>query len=324
MLSASFAVSLLATLLLAPILTRELRHAGILGRDLHKPDQPGIPEMGGLAILVGFTSGVLFALASISFLHLLVSASTVLLLAALSTILLTGLIGILDDLLNMRQGAKAALPLLAALPLMAVRAGQTSMTFPFAGRLNSWIFYPLILLPIGVTVAANAVNMLAGFNGLEVGLGIVAMGSLTVIAVLLKETTALVLLLSGLGALLGLLRYNWYPAKVFIGDVGTLSIGAILAVSCVVGNFEAAGVILLIPYAVDFLFKAAHGFPTTGWRGELSEDGKLRCPKHGPVSLCQFIMKATGGIHERTLVLFLMGVEAMFGAIAILLYVLPR
>jgi UDP-N-acetylglucosamine--dolichyl-phosphate N-acetylglucosaminephosphotransferase len=136
----------------------------------------------------------------------------------------------------------------------------------------------------------------------------------------LKETTALVLLLSGLGALLGILRYNWYPAKMFVGDVGTLSIGAILAASCVVGNFETAGVILLIPYAIDFLLKARHGFPESF--GEL-RDGKLHCPAGGPVGLGQLIMKVAGGIHERTLVLVLMGVEAVFGAIAIILYVVP-
>jgi UDP-N-acetylglucosamine--dolichyl-phosphate N-acetylglucosaminephosphotransferase len=276
--------------------------------------------MGGLAIVVGFSGGILVSSAAISFFHVFPEVEIAILLAGLSTILLTGLIGILDDLLGMHQGVKAALPVLAALPLMAVRAGQTSMTVPLLGRLDFWIFYPLVLLPAGVTVAANAVNMVAGFNGLEAGLGIVAMGSLAVIATLLKETTALVLLLSGLGALLGILRYNWYPAKMFVGDVGTLSIGAILAASCVVGNFETAGVILLIPYAIDFLLKARHGFPESF--GEL-RDGKLHCPAGGPVGLGQLIMKVAGGIHERTLVLVLMGVEAVFGAIAIILYVVP-
>jgi UDP-N-acetylglucosamine--dolichyl-phosphate N-acetylglucosaminephosphotransferase len=110
-------------------------------------------------------------------------------------------------------------------------------------------------------VAANAVNMLAGFNGMETGMGLVAMGALAVIAAYLHETTALILLLSGAGALLGVLFFNWYPAKILVGDVGTLSIGALIATAVIVGNFETAGVIVIIPYAVDFLFKAAHGFP---------------------------------------------------------------
>ena len=171
-------------------------------------------------------------------------------------------------------------------------------------------------------VAANAVNMLAGFNGMEAGMGLIAMGSLAVIAAAVQETTALIILLAGAGALLGVLFFNWYPAKIMVGDVGTLSIGALIATAVIVGNFETAGVIVIIPYAVDFLFKAVHRFPTTEWWGTLGKDGKLRCPSTGPVSLCQFVMKVTGGIRERSLTLVLMGVEAVFGIVAILLYVM--
>ena len=192
------------------------------------------------------------------------------------------------------------------------------MVIPLLGVIDLWIFYPLVVIPIGVTVAANAVNMLAGFNGLEVGLGIVAMGSLAIVAACLGEVTSLILLLSGLGALLGCLYFNWYPAKIFVGDVGTLTIGAIIAAAVIVGNFEIAGIIVIIPYAVDFLFKAANRFPKSF--GELRDDGKLHCPANGPVGLGQFIMKVAGGIHERTLVLVLMGIEAMFGVLAVALY----
>lgn len=88
-----------------------------------------------------------------------------------------------------------------------------------------------------------------------------------------------------------------------MGDVGTLSIGAIIATAVIVGNFETAGAIVIIPYGIDLLFKAANGFPKSF--GELKGD-KLCCPAGGPVGLGQWIMKLTGGIHERTLVLILM------------------
>jgi len=78
-------------------------------------------------------------------------------------------------------------------------------------------------------------------------------------------------------------------------------------------------VIVIIPYAIDFLFKAAHGFPKSF--GELRSDGKLHCPGRSAVGLGQFIMKITGGIKERNLTLTLMGAEAVFGGLAILLYV---
>jgi len=334
MIVAPFFVSLLVSFFCVPILITRLKRAGIFGSDIHKPDQPKAPEMGGLAIVVGFGSGILLAVAMVSFFHVSPSVNLVVLLAVLSTVLLAGLIGIVDDLLGgcsksnpvttppegMRQWVKALLPVFAALPLMAVRAGHTFIRIPFVGTLNFWIFYPLVLVPVGVTVVVNAVNMLAGFNGLEVGLGIVAIGSLSIIAAILHETTALILLLSGLGALLGIIYFNWYPARILVGDVGTLSIGAIIATAVIVGNFETAGVIVIIPYAIDFLFKAVHRFPTRF--GELREDGKLHCPAEGPVGLGQFIMKVAGGIHERTLVIVLMGVEAIFGLVAIAVYLM--
>jgi len=322
MILAVFVASLLTTVIGAILLIPRLHRAGITGKDMHKAGKPAIAEMGGLAIVAGTGVGISVALAMMSFFHVLQDASVVLLLAALAVILLTALIGIFDDLLGMRQLVKAFLPAVAALPLVAVRAGHTWLTIPCIGRFDFWIFYPLFLVPAGVMVAANAVNMLAGFNGIEVGMGIVAMGSLAVIAATIHETTALIILLTGAGALLGMLFFNWYPAKIMVGDVGTLSIGALIATAVIVGNFETAGMIVIIPYAIDFLFKAVHGFPTTEWWGTLGKDGKLRCPHPRPISLCQFIMKITGGIREQTLTMVLMGTEVVFGGVAILLYVM--
>jgi len=143
---------------------------------------------------------------------------------------------------------------------------------------------------------------------------------LAIIAYLLGETTALIILFAAMGVLLATLYYNWYPAKILVGDVGTMSIGAIIASAAIIGNFEMAGIILIIPYVVEFLIKARHHFPSEGWWG-IYRSGKLYCPDSGPVGLCQWIMKINGGISERNLVLVLMGVEVVFGALAILIYV---
>jgi len=84
------------------------------------------------------------------------------------------------------------------------------------------------------------------------------------------------------------------------------------------GNFEIAGAILLIPYIIDFLIKAKNHFPYSFGQ---YKDGKLYCPEGGPVGLGQLIMKMCGGISERNLVLMLMGIETIFGVVAILLYI---
>jgi len=69
---------------------------------------------------------------------------------------------------------------------------------------------------------------------------------------------------------------------------------------------------------IDFIIKAKNRFP---YSFGVFRDGKLYCPDSGPVGLGQLIMKVCGGISERNLVLVLMGIEAVCGVVAILLYV---
>ena len=314
-----FLISFVVSFGIFPVMIPALKRAGITGRDMHKPDQPEIAEMGGLAIVVGFCAGIVVAIALNNFTNLFYSINLQPVLAVLSTVLITVLIGILDDLISVRQWLKAIAPLFSALPLMAVRVGYSTIFIPFVGQVDLGILYSLILVPIGITVAANGVNMLAGFNGLEVGMGMVSMAALAIIAFRLGETTALTILLAALGALIATFRYNWYPAKIFIGDVGTLSMGAIMASAVIIGNFEAAGVIVMIPYAIDFFIKARNRFPSQDWWG-IHREGKLYCPEQGVMGLGQLIMKLAGGIRERNLTLILVGVEAACGVAAVLMF----
>ena len=310
-------ISFIISFILFPVMIFRLKKAGIVGKNMNSEIQEEVAEMGGLVMVAGFGAGIFTVIAVKTFFNIFPSVDLISILVALSTILIVVLIGIFDDLVSMPQQIKAFMPLFAALPLIVIKEGSTFMRIPFWGNVNFGLLYTLVIIPLEVTIAANAVNMLAGFNGLEVGMGIMAVGSLAIIAYLLGKITVLVILLATLGALLATLYYNWYPAKILVGDVGTLSIGAIIAAVVIMGNFEIAGVILLIPYIVDFLIKAKNHFP---YSFGVYRDGKLYCPEDGPVGLGQLIMKVCGGISERNLVLMLMGIEAVCGVVAILIY----
>lgn len=314
-----FLISFFVTTLMFPWVIPRLKKAGIVGKDLHKPGQPEVAEMGGLVIVAGFSAGAIVAIAIETFFNQVISLNLVASFAILSTVLMISIIGIMDDLIFLPKSIKAITPLFASFPLVAIKAGHTVMNIPFIGTVDFGILYPLVLIPVGITGAANAVNMLAGFNGLEIGMGIIGIGVLSVIAYLTGAATSFIILLAFLGALIAALRYNWYPARILIGDVGTLSIGAIIASTVILGNFELAGVILIIPYFIDFAFKLAHGFPSKGWGG-IYREGKLYCPSSGPVGLCQLIMKLSRGISERALTFTLMGIEAVFALITLLFY----
>jgi len=315
-----FLVSFMVSFVGFPIIIPRLKKAGIVGKNMNSEKQEDVAEMGGLMIAAGFGAGVIFAISLRTFFDVFLSVSLISILAVLSTVLIVVIIGVFDDLISIQQWIKAIMPVFAALPLMAIKEGYSMMRIPFVGMIDFGIFYPLALVPLGITGAANAVNMLAGFNGLEVGMGVVAIGSLAIIAYIIGQTGALIILVAAFGALLATLYYNWYPAKILVGDVGTLSIGAVIASAVIIGNYETAGAIIIIPYLIDFLIKAKNHFPCKNWWG-IYKDGKLYCPDSGPVGFCQLIMKVCGGISERNLVLVLMGIEAVFGVVAILLYV---
>jgi UDP-N-acetylglucosamine--dolichyl-phosphate N-acetylglucosaminephosphotransferase len=310
-------VPLLVSLTLTLFLIPRLRKVGMVGHDVNKPERPEVAEMGGLAIIAGVSSGMLLAIFLQTFMGL--EFNLIFVMAALITIHSIALIGLSDDLIDIPQAVKALLPLFAAIPLVVVKAvGSTSIMLPFLGMVDLGLIYILVLIPIGIAVSSNLTNMLAGFNGMEAGMGMVMFGALSILALRLGKSEMLIISLSMLGALLGFYWFNRYPSKAFPGDVGNLAIGGTLAAAVIIGNLESAGAILVVPYVIDFFIKALNRFPSRGWNGTY-RDGRLYSPKH-PISFAQTVMKAAGGISERNLVAVFIGMEAVFAAIVLVLF----
>jgi UDP-N-acetylglucosamine--dolichyl-phosphate N-acetylglucosaminephosphotransferase len=310
--------SYLITYVLLYFLIPRLKRAGMIGKDINKPDRPEVAEMGGIGIVAGLTAGVLLAVFMNTFMGFQFNLLYVL--AALITIHSVAFIGMVDDLIDIPQKIKALLPIFAAVPLIAISAaGSTALTLPFIGQIQFGLLYLFILVPIGVAVASNLTNMLAGFNGMEAGMGIVVFVAASILAIMHGNMEMLVLFVPMLGALLAFFPFNKYPAKVFPGDVGNLSIGAVLASGVIIGNFETAGALLLLPYVADFFIKMANKFPSRLWWGEY-RDGKLY-PVEGEVrGLAQLIMKIKNGVSERDLVWIFITIEAIVAAVTLFLF----
>lgn len=306
--------ALVITLIITPWIARQLVKVRISGIDMHKKNKPVLAEMGGLSIVAGFTAAMLVAIVATR------GLSLVDLFAAMTTILIVAIIGIGDDLFQLRQDVKAVLPVLAALPLMAIMAGQYDMALPFIGRVNFGIFYPLLLVPIGITGGANALNMLAGLNGLEAGNGIIMHGTILISALLIKSQEpnaiyAAIISAAMVGALLAFYYYNRFPAKLFPGDVGTLTIGASLAVSVILGNMEKLGMILIVPYFAELFLKWRCRFRGQSF-GILRNDGTI-APPQKVCSLTHVVM-GWGRFSEKKIVAILLGIEAVFALLALM------
>jgi len=310
-------LAFIVTYILTSVIIPRLARAGITGEDENKPDKPKIPEMGGLAIVAGLTVGILAAIFFNTFLGF--EFNLIYMLAALITILLIAFIGVVDDLLSVPQWLKALLPLGAAIPLVAVSAvGSTVLGIPFVGGIDLGILYIIILVPIGVAVASNLSNMFAGYNGMEAGMGCIIFLTIFLIAFSHSLPEMAIISISMLAALLAFLKFNWFPAKVFPGDVGNLTIGGALASAVIIGNFETAGALLMVPYVVDFFIKLKNRLPHT--HSDI-KDGRLY-PKDGKVKgFVHLAMKLFGGMYERDLSVFFIAVEGVFAIILFWLYI---
>lgn len=308
LLSAAFSYLLLAAII------QRLKKLGISGQDVNKAGKPKVAEMGGIGIVAGMVLGVLALIFFNTFMGFAFGLDFVL--AALVSIFALAFIGFVDDILDIPQAVKALLPLLAGIPLIALRAaGSTAMDIPFGGVVDLGLAYLFVLIPVGIAVSSNLTNMLAGFNGMEAGMGIMMLLAGSIVAYSIGSVNALVLYVPLMGALLGFLLHNFYPARVFPGDVGTFIIGGTLACGAIIGNFESIAALLMGLYVLDFFIKAANGFPKTP--GAIKE-GKLYAPRGRITGLVHVPMKALGGIGERELVLLFIFAQALVGALVLL------
>jgi UDP-N-acetylglucosamine--dolichyl-phosphate N-acetylglucosaminephosphotransferase len=308
-------ISLISILIIMPGFIDRMHKQGFLGKDMNKFDKRKVAELGGVIVFLGFSFAIFGAIFLATYLNIF-EIKLSLLLGGFSTIAMIAFIGFIDDVIGWKKGIRqwqhALFPVVAALPLMAISVSNTTMFFPFIGAINFGIFYSLIIIPIGITCASNAFNMLAGFNGLEAGQGIILTGTLTLIAFLSGEITAMILGLGMIGALLGFLKFNWFPAKIFGGDSLTLMVGANLAVMSIIGNMELIGVMLFTLFFIEFLIKAKHKFQSECF-GLPNKKGILKAnPKGG--SLTQFILKKP--MKEWQVTLSILGIQLLIGAIA--------
>lgn len=296
-------ISFLVTRLSMPRIIRKLEKAEIVGKDIHKSWKPVVAEMGGFGILFGFIIGIF---AGIGMHDLL----TFPLMIVLLVILLVGIIGIVDDLLVLSSKEKFFLLFLAGIPLI------------WAAPPNVGILY-LICMPIALSIGANITNMLAGLNGIESGLGIISLTSLTIACIILGKYDVTIISMSMLGALVAFLYFNKHPAKVFPGDTGTLIIGATIVSIAFIGRVKLIAFIVLLPNIIDAALKFYSAGVMERQQFEptkVNDEGKLVRPDAGFKSLIRLVLRKP--IEEKNAVKIIWGIGMVFGAIGIIAAIL--
>jgi len=336
---ASMIMAVITTFIITPYFMRLFHGAGIVGFDLQKKSRPKLATSGGICVAFGVLAGLLTYIGFQTFIFGL-EKWLVPLLAVTSSILIVMFVGFLDDLnvklnaentvegrdirIGLPKWLKPLLTLPAAIPLMAINAGKSTMAIPFIGRVDFGILYPLLLIPLGVVGASNVVNMLAGFNGLETGMGIVYCLGLGVFALLstTAEVSGAVVFLVTFAALVGFVWYSWYPAKILPGDSLTYLLGSIVASGVIVGNMERSGIIVMLPFIIEFILKLRIKFKAS-CLGRLIENGKLEPPYGRKIYSWTHLIMNLKPMTEKQVTIILVLIQIGFTALIFLPLLFP-
>ena len=329
MLVFTFLISFVTSLFLTKFLIPFLKKNNVIALDLHKKGKPKLANSGGIPVSLSLMIGLMFFIAIQTFIFNTTN-QMVFLFASVLTILLITIIGFFDDLNSsdvvagskkIRKGLKKwqkplfAIP--AAIPLMVVSAGETTMGLPLIGPVNFGLIYPLVLIPIGVVCTANAINLIGGFNGSEAGMGIVYCSFLGLHALVYGEIISSAIFFSTVGALIGFLKFNWFPAKILSGDSLTYCLGAVVAAGVIVGDMEKAGLIMMIPFVIEFLLKLRSKF-TASCLGKLRKDGKLDPPYGKEIYSWTHIIMNFNALTEKQVTMILVAIQIVFGLLLFL------
>lgn len=282
----SFILAVIAAPLLIPLLRRMKFGQQVRddGPQTHLK-KAGTPTMGGIVIILAFTLAFLkFSVINTDFYVLLVAT------------LGFGLIGFLDDYikivfkrsLGLTAKQKLILQLLfaAIMCYLLIKNGHstaismpgTSWSFDWGG----WFYYPFIV--IMMMAVTNAVNFTDGVDGLLSGVSAIAFAAFAIVAMQATSLSAAVCAAAMIGAVLGFLVFNAHPAKVFMGDTGSLGIGGAIGGIAIVTKTELLFIVIGGVFVIEMLsvvlqvasfktrgkriFKMSpihHHFELTGW-----------------------------------------------------------
>lgn len=232
----AFMVALLVTYLLTPQVIKLAVKAGAMDApDARKVHTRPIPRMGGLAIFAGFVLAILASM------HV---GREVLGLLAGGTVIV--MVGVIDDLRQLSARVKLMGQIAAALVMVLFNVRIDWLTNPFGGEM---FYLELFSIPFTVlfTVSMiNVVNLIDGLDGLAAGVSTIA--AVTILLVALQQNFWVVAILTAAlaGSSLGFLHYNFNPARIFMGDTGSMFLGFMLAGISVIGTVKSAATIALV------------------------------------------------------------------------------
>ncbi|RUS49241.1 undecaprenyl/decaprenyl-phosphate alpha-N-acetylglucosaminyl 1-phosphate transferase [Cohnella sp. AR92] len=313
---AGFALALALALALTPFVKKFAVKVGAMDVPDHRKVHTKImPRMGGLAIYAAFTVTILLLLPWLpdSFLSdhdekliagMLVGGTVIVLLGAL------------DDRFQLNAKLKFLVQIAAAcIVVFGFDIKINLVNIPFGSAMQpmgDWLSIPLtIFWIVGVT---NAINLIDGLDGLAAGVSGIAIATILVMAAIMGQASVILLSAVLLGGVVGFLHYNFHPARIFMGDSGSLFLGFALANLSMLGFKQITIVSFVIPILIIGVPLSDTFFAIIR---RLVNKKPIFAPDKGHL---HHRLQQLGFSHRKT-VLIIYGIAAFFGACAVILSV---
>ncbi|MFA5880027.1 MAG: MraY family glycosyltransferase [Candidatus Margulisiibacteriota bacterium] len=224
-------ISFLITLVITPLIKKIALKLQIVDNpEARKVHKKTTPKMGGAAIYLGFLITILIMVPiDRTILSILIGATLIIFL------------GIIDDKYTINAWVKLLGQVIIAALVIFMGISIRYITNPINGGifvLDWWLSIPITL--IWIIGLINAINLIDGLDGLASGVSGIAALIIVIIALSTRQYTAALLMMALFGANLGFLRYNFAPAKLFMGDTGSMFLGFTLATVTVSGVMKSS------------------------------------------------------------------------------------
>ena len=235
-------VTFLASLILVPIVKKIAIHINAMDepneRKIHKVP---MPRLGGLAIFLAFLLGyMLYGEISTQMLSILIGSFLLI------------LVGIVDDIHSVKARYKLIVQIVAA--AIVVLYGDLSFTELSVFGYNIYFndFFGALLSILFIVAITNAINLIDGLDGLAAGISSIYFLTIAIIAFILNRIGGLDVIISliMLGSTLGFLFHNFPPAKIFMGDTGSLFLGFMISIIALLGYKVTTFTSLIVPIII--------------------------------------------------------------------------
>lgn len=264
----AFTLSLLGTNYALPHSIRKLRESNYIARDMYKPGEVMIPTNAGIIVLftsflaISITPVISRMIIRIFNLELDFTDLSIEIISLLLVVSIFSIYGLVDDLVDVGRIPKLFFPLFFSYPLISV-ISPDYIQIPLQGQFDlnqiffRWITYNdifrIFIIPIYIMVVANLVNMHSGYNGLQSGLSIILLITISIKASFDSSLATIFPIGAFLGAMIAFWRFNRFPAKVFEGNIGSLLFGSLIGSIIVIQGYWWFGFFILLPHTFNFL-----------------------------------------------------------------------